>query len=95
MATCGSQARRAARSSGKQIEKSHHSAPSPEHVSPAYHPPVLARAHAHQFIQSQEGGSDAVSHKKEQPVAADPPASNKMFAGQGAYRARMYQRHIS
>jgi hypothetical protein len=78
-------------SAGKQIEKSHHSAPSPEHVSPTYHPPVLARAHGHQLIQSQKDGSGAVSHKKEQPVAVDPPASDTMFAGQGAYRARIYQ----
>ncbi|OJA18106.1 hypothetical protein AZE42_11987 [Rhizopogon vesiculosus] len=87
----------AARSStGKQIKEDHPSAPlheqAEEHVSTTYHPPVFARAHAHQFIQSLKDGSNTATHIEEKPVAADPHAP-KTFAGQGAYRARMFLQH--
>ncbi|KAG2103777.1 uncharacterized protein F5147DRAFT_762267 [Suillus discolor] len=95
MSTIAYQARLAARSSGGQKKKSprHDSSP-PKHVeeliSQTYHPPVLARAHAHQFIQSQGGDSSATALR----AAADPPVSNH-FAGQGAYRARIFERDQS
>ncbi|OJA20967.1 hypothetical protein AZE42_13390 [Rhizopogon vesiculosus] len=97
MATCGSKARLAARgSTGKQIKKDHHSAPlakqAEEHVSTTYHPPVLARAHAHQLIQSQKDGPKPARQIEEKPMAADPHAPKK-FAGQGVYRARMFLQH--
>lgn len=93
MSTFAYQAHLAARSSGGQKKKSHHhDSSSPKHteepVSPTYHPPVLARAHAHQFIQSQKGDSSATAPR----AAADPPVSNH-FAGQGAYRARVFERY--
>ncbi|KAG1778968.1 hypothetical protein EV702DRAFT_1043949 [Suillus placidus] len=80
------QARLAARPAGGQKKKSrHHDSPSPKHmeepISQTFHPPVLARAHAHQFIHSQ--GCDS---------SAEPPASNNNFVGQGAYRARIFER---
>jgi hypothetical protein len=58
-------------------------------VSTTYHPPVLARAQAHQFIQSHKDGLNTAPQVKERPPATDPPAP-KRFAGQGSYRARMY-----
>ncbi|OAX35250.1 hypothetical protein K503DRAFT_802978 [Rhizopogon vinicolor AM-OR11-026] len=99
MATFANKARLAARgSTGKQvtIPKDHHSAPlakhAEEHVSTTYHPPVLARAHAHQSIQSQKDGPNTATYIEEKPTAADPHAPKK-FVGQGAYRARMFLHH--
>ncbi|KAG1820920.1 uncharacterized protein BJ212DRAFT_1297401 [Suillus subaureus] len=82
----------AARSAGGHKKKSHHhDSPPPKHieepVSQTFHPPVLARAHAHQFIHSLGGDSNTIAPH----AVADPPVSNN-FAGQGAYRARIFER---
>jgi hypothetical protein len=93
MSTFAYKAHLAARSAGGQKKKSrHHDSPPPKHmeepVSQTFHPPVLARAHAHEFIHYQGGHSSAIAP----PAAADPLVSNS-FAGQGAYRARIFERY--
>ncbi|KAG2131432.1 uncharacterized protein EDB93DRAFT_1255473 [Suillus bovinus] len=88
MSTFAYKAHLAARS-----KKSHHHDNPPlkrieEPVSQTFHPPVLARAHAHQFIHSQGGDLSATAPR----ATAHPPVSNK-FAGQGSYRARIFERY--
>ncbi|KAG0701200.1 hypothetical protein DFH29DRAFT_1069742 [Suillus ampliporus] len=90
MATFAYKAHLAARS---KTTSHHHSVPPPkqmeERVSPTFHPPVLARAHAHQAIHYQRDDSNTTAQNTVQVV--NPPASNK-FAGQGAHRARIFER---
>lgn len=94
MSTFAYKAHLAARSpaGGQKKMSHHHGGPPPKHteepVSPTFHPPVLARAHAHQFIHSQGGESGTIAPR----AAVDPPLSNN-FAGQGAYRARIFDRY--
>lgn len=93
MSTFAYKAHLAARSAGGHKKKSHHhDSPPPKHmeepISQTFHPPVLARAHAHQFIHSQGGDSSTIAAR----AVADPPVSDN-FAGQGAYRARIFERY--
>lgn len=53
-------------------------------VTQTFYPPVLARAHAHQFIQRGDSSTYA-------PYAVVEPTPSSHFAGQGAYRARMFE----